>query len=341
MSKKRHAHGRKLQQPRTDPCYHELRVDNLMSSVGESLRRERLRAGLDLNQIARDTKISTRTLELIEANQFEKLPGGVFARSFVRQYARAVGVDEEEILRELERVLEPAPPPLPTVEEIARHDVKVQRMPRWSRFRGTFGGSRKGLFANSSLPALVLVVLVIVACSGAYSWWQQARRAPTVSAQQQAVVEKPAAVPVPAPQANRSAETNTAAVAVASAAPVEPAPAPQPVSGAAADANGSSAVHLALTAAEATWVQARANGKVVFSGILQPNETKSLEAADTVTLKIGNAGGLSISFNGKSIPQVGPKGQVRVVSLSPDGAVQVEEPKPSPPPQTQSQTETL
>ena len=66
-----------------------------MSSVGETLRRERLRAGLDLENISRDTKISVRMLELIEGDRFEKLPGGVFARSFVRQYARAVGLDEE------------------------------------------------------------------------------------------------------------------------------------------------------------------------------------------------------------------------------------------------------
>src|SRR5207253_6966431 len=84
-----------------------------MISVGETLRRERLRTGLDLERIAQDTKISVRTLELIEGDQFEKLPGGVFARSFVRQYARAVGVDEEEIVGELDKMLAPPPEILP------------------------------------------------------------------------------------------------------------------------------------------------------------------------------------------------------------------------------------
>ena len=67
-----------------------------MTSVGETLRRERLRTGLDLHKVAEDTKISVRMLELIEADQFDKLPGGVFARSFVGQYARALGLDADD-----------------------------------------------------------------------------------------------------------------------------------------------------------------------------------------------------------------------------------------------------
>ena len=67
--------------------------------------------------------------------------------------------------------------------------------------------------------------------------------------------------------------------------------------------------------------------------MIQANETKSLQAGDTVTLRVGNAGGVSISLNGKAIPALGPKGQVRVVLLTPDGAVPVDPPKPAAPPQ--------
>ena len=70
-------------------------------------------------------------------------------------------------------------------------------------------------------------------------------------------------------------------------------------------------------------MRATSNDKVVFSGILQPNETKALSAPEKMTLKIGNAGALSISLNGKSIPAVGPRGQVRTVQLLPDGEVQL------------------
>lgn len=278
-----------------------------MSSVGETLRRERLRAGLDLENISRDTKISVRMLELIEGDRFEKLPGGVFARSFVRQYARAVGLDEEEIVGELEKALAPKPAPLPAAPEVdTQPEIRLPRLGQW-----VDAGRRR----SSSLPALALVVLMMLVCSLAYTWWQKSRHVPAISA---GSTDTAPATKAPAPAAaHANIETRAA---------VTPAP---PVSSAITLDSAAGTVRIALTAEEATWVKATANGKVVFSGIIQPNETKALSAADTVTLRLGNAGGVSISLNGKAIPSVGPRGQVRIVQLSPDGGVQV---VPSAPP---------
>src|SRR5262245_48097036 len=71
--------------------------------IGEKLRRQRMHLGLNIAQVSKDTKIGTRLLEAIEAEDFEKLPGGVFRKSFVRQYARALGIEEEEIAGELKQ----------------------------------------------------------------------------------------------------------------------------------------------------------------------------------------------------------------------------------------------
>ncbi len=298
-----------------------------MSSVGETLRRERLRAGLDLEKIAQDTKISVRTLELIETDQFDKLPGGVFTRSFVRQYARAVGLDEDEVTGELDKRLAPADP-VPAMQEATRHpDFHVPRVTQWNS-----PGSR--LRSNSSLPALGLVVLVIVACSAVYTWWQRSARTAIPAAPIENTQTAQNAKPVePETQAqappSAPAPSETMAVAPASEPHSTESPAPNVSGTVTADAAGAG-LHIALTAAEPTWVRATANGKVVFSGVIQTNETKDLSAPDTVTLRIGNAGGINISLNGKAIPAVGPKGQVRVVQLSPDGAVQVAPPTPKP-----------
>jgi len=77
-----------------------------MTSIGEILRRERMKRNLELVQIAQELKISSRFLEAIEAEQFDKLPGGVFTRSFIVQYARLLGLDEERIAGELLRTLD-------------------------------------------------------------------------------------------------------------------------------------------------------------------------------------------------------------------------------------------
>src|SRR2546428_13183488 len=75
-----------------------------MTSIGERLRRQRLQNRMSLEKISLETKIGVRMLEAIEAEQFDKLPGGVFRRSFVLQYARALGLDSDEIGGEVQQL---------------------------------------------------------------------------------------------------------------------------------------------------------------------------------------------------------------------------------------------
>jgi cytoskeletal protein RodZ len=60
-----------------------------------TIRRNR---GISLAQIAESTKISVRSLEAIERGDFNKLPGGIYNTSYIRQYARAIDYDESAIL---------------------------------------------------------------------------------------------------------------------------------------------------------------------------------------------------------------------------------------------------
>jgi len=66
-----------------------------MGQFGEELRREREARGIGLESITDSTKISSRHLNALEDEQFDRLPGGVFNRGIVRGYARVVGLDEE------------------------------------------------------------------------------------------------------------------------------------------------------------------------------------------------------------------------------------------------------
>ncbi len=68
-----------------------------MTALGlEQIRR---RKGVSLSDIAESTKIGTHFLRAIESEDFGKLPGGLFNRSYIRQYAAAVGVPEDELMR--------------------------------------------------------------------------------------------------------------------------------------------------------------------------------------------------------------------------------------------------
>src|SRR2546421_1758853 len=99
-----------------------------LASFGEELRREREIRGISLKEIADATKISKRFLEAIEKNDHRTLPAPVFTRGFVREYARYLGLNAEEIVNRynfaaagddrieksthLERLVQPQTPPL-------------------------------------------------------------------------------------------------------------------------------------------------------------------------------------------------------------------------------------
>ena len=75
-----------------------------MSGFGENLRAERLARAISLEQISEATNIGVRFLQAIEDEQFHLLPGGVFNVSFVRQYAAAVDLDQEETLDAFQQI---------------------------------------------------------------------------------------------------------------------------------------------------------------------------------------------------------------------------------------------
>jgi cytoskeleton protein RodZ len=321
------------------------------------LRRERLSRGFELDTISRELKISARFLEAIEGNDFKKLPGGVFAKSFVRQYARMLGLDEEELAGEVQRIVEPEIVATHvSAERVAAPEIHLPRVEEWER-----AGDRRSW--SSVLPALALVVVVMLVCSGVYAFWQRARHpaaahqpssAPAEAAHV-ASVEPPANPPAPLP-ADSAAQ---APAAVPGSEPVAPPPQTQPqqvrptessadrpasetatppaasaASQAPAGAIGSTQprgeVRLELTAAEPVWVMAQANGKFLFSGTLDTNQTRTVEANGVVLLRLGNAGGLNITLNGKPIGTVGPKGQVRTVQFTSGGFQIVAASSPAP-----------
>ncbi|MGA2740600.1 MAG: RodZ domain-containing protein [Bryobacteraceae bacterium] len=298
-----------------------------MSSVGEALRRERLRKDLGLEQISRETKISTRLLEAIEEDRFELLPGGVFAKSFVRQYARFLGLDEEEMAAEVERAIHPVGDVPSFAGASAEQAFKVPRVAEWEAM---------GRSNSSVLPALALVVAVMLVCSAVYAWWQRSRRpaaAPPAVAIAQNVAQKKSAPPTakpaePAPVTPAVASTpETAPKTDVSTSAPPPEAAPAPVE----SANPAATLQVSLTADADVWVHVWADGKTVIDGlVIQPNVVKTVAAVEGIRIRTGNAGSLQLTVNGKPAGPLGPKGQVRIVEVTRDGVHILPPPKPAP-----------
>jgi transcriptional regulator with XRE-family HTH domain len=77
----------------------------MAESIGEKLRLARETRGIALRDISEQTRISMRYLEAIESDDYRRLPGGIFNRSFVRAYAKFIGYDEQEAIDDYVRML--------------------------------------------------------------------------------------------------------------------------------------------------------------------------------------------------------------------------------------------
>jgi cytoskeletal protein RodZ len=75
-------------------------VEHAKPEFGMKMKHLREERGVSLRQIANATKFSVGALEALERNDFSQLPGGIFARAFVRAYAIEVGLDPEQAVRD-------------------------------------------------------------------------------------------------------------------------------------------------------------------------------------------------------------------------------------------------
>lgn len=287
-----------------------------MNSVGRILRSARERQGRAVAEIADELCLTQQYLRAIEEDDVKNLPGTFFYKNFVRQYAAIVGVKESEIKAGVEALAaaaeEPvlpgnlAPPPVRPMDPIVADSN-----------RNYFANARTGL-------SVAGLAVVLVACSGFYSWWMKPK---------EVVAAKPVTPPavvqsvrqdvqeVVQPKVEPSAQPAPAAVAD----PIENLPAAQaPAVQVIAEAqtqttlDGLNQVVLNLAATEKTWLSITSEGKRLFSGFLEPRQTKTLTGLDAAQMTVGNAGGIEVRLNGKPIGPIGKSGQVRRVVFTPD-----------------------
>ena len=137
------------------------------------------------------------------------------------------------------------------------------------------------------LYSFTSMVCVLVACSTAYDRWQQSRTAPN-----------------PETRAVSAAPVHAAMVPALTQMEGKP------------DISG---LRVELSAVERTWLSLTADGNETFEGMMEPADTKIVEGRQMARVRTGNAGGLNVVFNGKSIGPLGSHGQVRTVVFTREG----------------------
>jgi cytoskeletal protein RodZ len=134
----------------------------MAASIGEQLRLAREQRGIPLREICDQTRISVHYLEAIEANDYKRLPGGVFNRSFIKAYARCVGYDEREAIEGYTRYLR---------EHGESSSDEVNTTPIHSKVYTETPATRSPLL--TVVLAIVILALLTAAALAALHWFQK------------------------------------------------------------------------------------------------------------------------------------------------------------------------
>jgi cytoskeleton protein RodZ len=131
-------------------------VAGMPQAIGDTLREARMRQKIDITEIESKTKIRAKYLRAMENEEFDLLPGSTFAKSFLRTYADALGLDSHRLVEEYRQQYEPRDesdlPPLSSQPGArSRRGGRYERRPP----------PRRGL-AIAGVAVLVVGVLVLV-----------------------------------------------------------------------------------------------------------------------------------------------------------------------------------
>jgi cytoskeleton protein RodZ len=287
-----------------------------LPSFGEKLKQEREKRKITLEQISVSTKIGTRMLQALEEDKFNQLPGGIFNKGFVRAYARCIGIDEDQTVSEYLQASGDAPP-VPT--EIApREDAAREAAERITRIEASNSGPVRQLPWGVFAAVLLVVALAL-------SFWNH-RREETA---RQSVPPRSAA-PTAAPDSARVSVSVNDRTANSSAASPAGSQKSMAEAEAATPAAAQDEFQVVVHTREESWISATVDGKAGSSETLDPDSNRTFRGLREIIVKVGNAGGVDLRFNGKKIDFSGESGEVKTITFGPRGIL----PNASQPPTT-------
>jgi cytoskeleton protein RodZ len=275
-----------------------------METLGVWLRQTREAQGSSLEEVEAETRIRPRFLEALEQGNYGVFPGGtVQIRGFLRIYARHLGLSPDQVLARYDQQVrggQTAPPASPT-EIRSTAPVRSATGPAASPSRGTPSVPFQAQGTNLStlvIVGLATVALVTAIVVGGYFVVRNAGKETSAAT----------ATATAAPAGAEVAPTSVAMLTPSTVTPTFP-----------VDPEGG--VTLALEATEHVWARISADGLVVFSGTMAPEQIETWEGRDSVSVDTGNGAGLLVTINGQLQGEMCGRGQVCSRTWGPSGEI--------------------
>ena len=268
-----------------------------MRSFGEDLRFEREARGITLEDISASSRISVHLLEAIERDEFDRLPGGLFNVSFVRQYASVVGLNEDEVVDRFGKATSGDPDRLPAfATPLAAEGEDPGELAARLAEGLTDHLRRNSVLLSASLGLFGLVLLLLSVFYSPNESAQQADADSSYESARRVELEHRSVSPVPGRESG--------------APPAKPS---------LSSAKQAVALQVGLQVIDTVWVRATKDGRLAWEYTLRAGQKKLITAQESIALIVGNAGGVELTLNGQAVPPIGERGQVRRVVFTPSG----------------------
>jgi len=308
--------------------------------LGDRLRQAREAREISVQAVSSVTKIREHILIALETDTFEDLPAPVFVRGFLRTLARYYKLNTEELLA----LYAEAVPQEPSLESApAVEDRPAPAQAPVISGRRTWPG---WLNPSSVMFGLIAVLVVAALVWGGNGLMSGGIKLPDIAS----FLPQPSInTPVPAARATTSATPVAASAAptaavvpttVASATTAPAATVPAIFATPTMTTPPAAAFEVRLDIVSRAWVKVEVDGVGAHEGVLDTGTSKTFKAAKRLTLRVGNAAGVTVALNGKAQPALGADGDVvdRMWVLDDTGAIATATPVWTNPPSTPTPT---
>ncbi len=242
--------------------------------VGTEIKRARIAQGLYIPELVYRTHIRAGIIEAIEANDFSKCGGDVYARGHVKALGGALGLDTDALLA----ALPVDDVPLDVSGSAAGEDsVNIWALDRRSR-------------VPSEMRTWLVLGAIAVAVIGVLIWQSRSR-----TNTENLAVATASVTATPTATASPSATPSTTATSTPTATP---------------SANQAGALTLQLRSTALSWVRVSNPSTVLFEGNMRSGDSKSFSSTSDLHVRIGNAAGIALTVNGRALGTLGAAGQV-------------------------------